>query len=97
MIREVDASLNDLEGIEPAESEADRISDLLARKIAGGDQTAAPAETKVSPDLGSLHLGASDDARRACFLRFQAESWPKGTRMPRRVALGEPNRPLKSR
>ena len=53
-------SSNDLEETEAAE--ADRANQLLTKMIAGGNQSIASPDSRVAPDLGSLHLGTSADA-----------------------------------
>ncbi|MDH3664145.1 MAG: putative Ig domain-containing protein, partial [Alphaproteobacteria bacterium] len=54
--------MNDLKETEAAENEADRANQLLTKMMAGGDQSIASVDSRVAPDLGSLHLGTSADA-----------------------------------
>ena len=62
MTQDDDRSSNDLEENEAAEIEADRANQLLTKMMAGGGQSIASADSRVAPDLGSLHLGTSADA-----------------------------------
>ncbi|MGI9491436.1 MAG: hypothetical protein ACR2QF_03315, partial [Geminicoccaceae bacterium] len=61
MTQDDDRSSTNLEETESAENEADRANQLLAKTMAGGDQSIASPDSRVAPDLGSLHLGTSAD------------------------------------
>ena len=62
MTQDDDRSSNELKETEAAEIEADRANQLLTKMMAGGGQSIASADSRVAPDLGSLHLGTSADA-----------------------------------